>query len=220
MASQGATCGAVHPQMEAAEHRRRVLPVARQHSFVPRGERASATRRVAHAQPPRVQRLQRMARPRRGELSQAPDAGMDVGAHLATQRFSSVRSVARYGRGSQGGRRDRAGALAGGHSQGGALHAGVDEEGRRHCVHPMALAHGCVQEAASRCLTLCLSHDTPVRDFIAQPMVACDCYPAQATVDCAPRTRAHAAANIGLGILRVERLDGRQATVHQEAFGC
>jgi hypothetical protein len=87
---QGEARRAVHPALETAEPRRRVFPVAHQRSRVPRGERSSEPGGVAHAEPACVRGVQPMAGTGGGEHAQAADAGVDGGAHLASQRLGGV----------------------------------------------------------------------------------------------------------------------------------
>jgi len=87
---QGEARRAVHPAVEAAEPRRRVFPVAHQRSRVPRGERSSEPGGVAHAEPACVRGVQPMAGTGGGEHAQAADAGVDGGAHLASQHLGGV----------------------------------------------------------------------------------------------------------------------------------
>mmetsp|Transcript_6919 Transcript_6919/g.28372 ORF Transcript_6919/g.28372 Transcript_6919/m.28372 type:complete len:259 (-) Transcript_6919:77-853(-) len=90
---------------------------------------------------------------------------------------------------------------------------------REHDVHPVAHAHGRVQEAAPCRVAMRGSHAAPLAGLIHEPLVSRNGKTAERTRDRAPRTRKTEAARDGVCVLRVERHDVGQTHVCRQG-GC
>ena len=146
-----------------------------------------------------------------------------VGRISRLKRFSSVRSVARRGRGSQGGRRDRAGASwqAGIRKAERFMLAWVKKDVSTAFIRWRTHTVECKRQrrVVSRCVAR-MTHRSVASSLNRWSLATATLRRGNACHRAPLHSSACSGEYIGLGILPVERLDGRQATVRQEAFGC